>query len=171
MASCPPGSDCPEPEPLPEPECSAPVIRSYCFPEPMACEDDAACDAGARCVALPNDWEDKDDAPMGWEGVSKACFPEGFARAIEGSVGIAGGGTSSDESATKGEDRGGDDGSAAPSGQASGADADESSSGSESDCTVATAGGQHEGLGWPYAFALAGLWLARRRRAAQVKRA
>jgi MYXO-CTERM domain-containing protein len=171
MASCHAGSDCPEPAPEPEPECSAPTVRSYCFPQPESCEDDAECGDDRRCVALPNDWDDDDDAPEGWQGLERACFPEGLALAIEGRVGVEGGSSSDDGGGGKAvSGDGASEGSEAqtasnPLGEGTRDDDHGTGSSAESDgCSVATPGSGGGGASWAFALSVMGLSYARRRR-------
>lgn len=101
VPACMPGADCPEPA---EPECEPIEEVSRCFPARTDCDDDADCEAGWECYALPEDVIE--DAPPGFEGATQVCFPEGLVLVIEDKIQLAdgdSGGVSASDSGGGGE--------------------------------------------------------------------
>jgi hypothetical protein len=159
---CPEPAPAPEPEPEPEPQepvCTE-VTISYCFPPPVDCSGGAACDAGARCVPLPEDVQE--DAPAGWEGASALCLPEVWALAIEGRIELDGGGSSSGEDGVAQEGRSNND-----KGVAASDDGYEGDASADDDCAVSSPGADGSRTSWPL-FGCAALALVYGRRRARA---
>lgn len=145
--ACIQGEECPEPVTV----CDEPVTVSYCFPARQDCASGADCDHAWLCTELPLDAQD--NPPMGWEGATQICLPEGIALAVTeqielGNSEFSGGSSSHGEANTgggapRGDADGDQSGGASDSGvAASGEDQDHSDdsdadAGDESGCSVA----------------------------------
>jgi hypothetical protein len=60
---------------------------SFCFPVREDCSDSSDCDEDWRCAMLPEGA--LNDPPVGWEGATKICVPEGIALFLEGRIEIS----------------------------------------------------------------------------------